>query len=195
MENRAGESALGDVIADAQLLSAKETIKGGAAVAFMNPGGIRAEIVVGRTTTDGGAEVTYGQLFGIHPFSNVVTGLTLSGAAIKQVLEQQFDNPGPGETTMLQVSEGFTYGYALDAPAGRRVDASSIKIGGRVVSPTDSVRVAANDFLVAGGDNFSAFERGTNRMPGSIDVDALVRYFQIQSPVRPGQQNRIVRTD
>ena len=77
MENRAGESALGDVIADAQLLSAKETIKGGAAVAFMNPGGIRAEIVVGRTTTDGGAEVTYGQLFGIHPFSNVVTGLTL----------------------------------------------------------------------------------------------------------------------
>ena len=42
--NAAGESALGDVIADAQLAATSDPLFGGAVVAFMNPGGIRADI-------------------------------------------------------------------------------------------------------------------------------------------------------
>jgi 5'-nucleotidase len=194
--NRAGESALGDVIADAQLASANKTLKGGAVVAFMNPGGIRAEIVVGASEAGSGpVRVTYGQLFGIHPFSNLVTGLTMTGSMIKRVLEQQFDNPSPGEATILQVSNGFTYRYRLNAPSGQHVDPMSIAINGRLVAPGDRVRVAVNDFLATGGDNFSVFRQGTNRIPGVIDIDALMAYFRERSPIQPGPQNRIVRID
>jgi 5'-nucleotidase len=194
--NHAGESALGDVIADAQLASVSAPQRGGAVVAFMNDGGIRADLMVG---DHGGSsppgQVTYGELFMVQPFGNVVTVLTMTGDAIRRLLEQQFDNPGPGRQEMLQVSNGFTYRYALDAPPGSRVDPSSIRIGGRVIAPADRVRVAANNFLVAGGDGFTMFARGTNQIGGELDIDALAAYFKARSPIPPGPQNRIVRTD
>jgi 5'-nucleotidase len=193
--NYAGESALGDVIADAQLASVSAPQKGGAVVAFMNDGGIRADLMVG---DHGGSnppgQVTYGELFAVQPFGNVVTVLTMTGDAIRRLLEQQFDNPGPGRQEMLQVS-GFTYRYALESPPGRRVDPSSIRIGGRMIAPADRVRVAANSFLVAGGDGFTMFARGTNQIGGELDIDALAAYFKTHSPIQPGPQNRIVRTD
>jgi 5'-nucleotidase len=194
--NHAGESALGDVIADAQLASVSAPQKGGAVVAFMNDGGIRADLMVGdHEGSDPPGQVTYGELFAVQPFGNVVTVLTMTGDAIRRLLEQQFDNPGPGRQEMLQVSNGFTYRYDLDSPPGRRVDPSSIKIGGRVIAPADRVRVAANSFLVSGGDGFTMFARGTNQIGGELDIDALAAYFRAHSPIRPGPQNRIVRTD
>jgi 5'-nucleotidase len=194
--NNAGESALGDVIADSQLASAGPAIKGGAVVAFMNAGGIRSDVIVdeGGAGLPGG-RVTYGQLHSVLPFGNVVTVRTMTGAMIRRVLEQQFDNPGPNQQTFLQVSSGFTYRYLLNAPAGRHVDPTSIKIRGRLVGPVDRVRVAANNFLVAGGDNFTVFEEGTAGVGGDVDIDALVAYFRTKSPIRPGPQDRIVRTD
>ena len=51
-----------------------------------------------------------------------------------------------------------------------------------------------NSFLATGGDGFSTFNLGTNTIGGEIDLDALVRYFQMSSPVAPGPQNRVVRT-
>jgi 5'-nucleotidase len=194
--NHAGESALGDVIADAQLAAASPAAKGGARVAFMNPGGIRADIV-GNARTDGSElrDVTYAHLFTVQPFGNTLTVLTMTGAQIRQMLEQQFDSSTPGESRILQVSAGFTYRYALNAPAGQHVDPASIRIGGRIVRPTDRVRVASNNFLVAGGDNFTIFEDINNYSGGDIDVDALMEYFRTHSPVSPGPQNRIVRTD
>ena len=194
--NSAGESALGDVIADSQLAAARPTIKGGAVVAFMNAGGIRSDLIVdeGGIGSPGG-RATYGQLFSVLPFGNVVTVRTMTGNMIRRVLEQQFDNPGPTQQTFLQVSNGFTYRYALNAPAGRHVDARSIKIADRLVGAADRVRVAMNSFLVSGGDNFSVFEEATNGTGGDVDLDALVAYFRTKSPVSPGPQDRIVRTD
>ncbi len=194
--NHAGESALGDLIADAQLASVGAPQRGGAVVAFMNEGGIRADLTVG--SPEGSShrgQVTYGELFAVQPFGNVVTVVTMTGDAIRRLLEQQFDNPGPGRQEMLQISNGFTYRYTLDAPPGRRVDPASIKVGGRVIAPTDRVRVAANSFLVAGGDGFTMFARGTNQIGGELDIDALAAYFKAHSPIQPGPQNRIVRTD
>ena len=73
--NAAGESALGDVIADAQLASTSPTDFGGAVMAFMNPGGIRADLI---SSASGGGElpgqVTYGELFTVQPFNNVMFG-------------------------------------------------------------------------------------------------------------------------
>jgi 5'-nucleotidase len=194
--NAIGESALGDVIADAQLASMAPSSHGGAVVAFMNAGGIRADLVANsaRAAARPG-EVSYGELFNVQPFGNVMTVLTMTGDMIKRLLEQQFDNPAPGERSVLQVSKGFTYRYTRNAPAGHRVDAGSLMIGERRIAPTDRLRVAASDFLVAGGNGFTIFKEGTNKVAGDADIDALVAYVRTHSPVAPGPQNRIVRTD
>lgn len=186
--NGAGESALGDVIADAQLAATSAPSKGGAAVAFMNLGGIRADL-----TAAAGGRVTYGDLFGVQPFSNALTVVTLTGDSIKRLLEEQFDNPARGAVRLLQVSSGFTYRYSLRAAAGQHVNPASVRLKGTVVRPTDRIRVAANNFLIEGGDGFKVFTEGTDRLGGDVDVDALVAYFLAHSPVAPGPLDRIVR--
>jgi 5'-nucleotidase len=194
--NRAGESALGDVIADAQLASTSPADKGGAVVAFTNSGGIRADLIAnGRSGNESPGQVTYSELFTVQPFNNVMVVQTLTGAMIKRLLEQQFGGPEAEATRILQVSRGFTYRYRLNAPPGQHVVPASIKLGGRVIAPTDRVRVATNNFLALGGNGFTAFREGTDQLGGDIDLDALVAYFLAQSPVKPGPQNRIIRID
>jgi 5'-nucleotidase len=139
--------------------------------------------------------VTYGDLYTVQPFANTLVVKTMTGQMIKDLLEQQFDNPGPGEKRILQVSAGFSYSYDLSRPAGQRVDASSIKLNGTVIAPTDSVRVEMNSFLASGGDGFTVFNQGTDQLGGDVDIDAFVRYFQQHSPVAPGPRDRITRTD
>jgi 5'-nucleotidase len=189
--NAAGESALGDVIADAQHAATKDPLFGGARVAFMNPGGIRADIIAAQSS--GGeavGQVTYGELFTVQPFNNVMTVLTCTGAQIDELLEQQFRSGG---NTILQVSNGFTYTWDAAAPIGSKVDFASIKIDGTPISALTPYRVAMNNFLATGGDGFSVFTTCTDSLGGEIDLDALVRYFEKNSPVAPGPQNRITR--
>ena len=192
--NRAGESALGDVIADAQLASTSPANKGGAVIAFMNPGGIRADLASQSSGGEPAGQVTYGEAFTVQPFANVMNVKTMTGDMIKRLLEQQFDNPGAGATKMLQVSTGFTYSYDLTKPSGQRVDASSIKLNGTVIAPTQQLKVAMNSFLAAGGDGFTVFNEGTGQIGGDVDIDALVAWFGAKSPIAPGPQNRITRT-
>jgi 5'-nucleotidase len=184
-KNDAGESAMGDVVADAQLASTRAPEKGGAEIAFMNSGGIPAGI-------DGPA-VSYGNLYTAEPFNNQLMVHTMTGDMIGRVLEQQFK--ADGGVNILQVSEGFTYRYRLHAPAGQHVVAGLTKLHGRVIAAADEVRVEASDFLIAGGDGFTIFHEGTSPIVGEIDVDALADYFRAHSPVAPGLRNRIVRVD
>lgn len=193
--NAAGESALGDVIADAQLAATAPAGFGGAVVAFMNPGGIRTDLVFAQSSGgEAPGEVTYGEVFAVQPFANTLTVKTCTGAQLKALLEQQFDNPTPGADRILQVSSGFTYSYNRSAPAGSRVDPASIKINGVTVDPAAGYRVTMNSFLSTGGDNFTVFAQCTSPLGGEVDVDALVAYLGARSPVAAGPQDRIVRT-
>lgn len=190
----AGESSLGDVIADAQLAATAPANFGGAVVAFMNPGGIRADLTfAGSLAGEGDGKVTYGEAFTVQPFGNSLVTKTMTGAQIKAVLEQQFDNPIAGQNRILQVSAGFSYSWSASAPTGSKVDPASIKINGVVVDPAASYRVTMNSFLATGGDNFSAFNLGTNDLGGAVDTDALEAYFVANSPVAPGLRNRITQ--
>lgn len=191
--NDAGESALGDVIADAQLASVSAADKGGAVVAFMNAGGIRAD-VAGHPDAGGRREVAYNDLYTAQPFGNQVTVITMTGDMIRRLLEEQFRGDDV-QAPILQVSGGFTYRYRLRAPAGAHVIAGSITLNGRAIAPSDRVRIATTDFLVTGGDGFTVFGEGADSIAGPVDVDALDAYFSLHSPVAPGPQNRIVRVD
>lgn len=192
--NEAGESALGDVIADAQLEATRDLPDGGAAVAFMNSGGIRADMVL-KPGAVNPAEMTYGELVAVQPFGNVVSVMSVTGETLRRLLEQQFDNPQPGRRTILQVSSGFTYRYRVDAPSGQHVVADSIQINGRTIGRTDSVRIAVSDFLFGGGDGFSVLSEATNMIGVMSDIDALEAYVRAHGPVAPGPQNRIERLD
>jgi 5'-nucleotidase len=188
--NAAGESALGDVIADGMVQWASA---GAPQFALMNPGGIRADLSY--AFSPGGeppGDVTYGECFTVQPFNNLVVTVTLTGAQIKDVLEQQFPGfNGQIAQRILQVSAAFTYSWDGTQPLGSRI--SNMKLNGVPIDPAASYRVAMNDFLANGGDNFSNLKLGTNRVtaPG-FDVDALVAYLGT-GPIAPGPQNRITK--
>ncbi|GAB3139772.1 bifunctional metallophosphatase/5'-nucleotidase [Micromonospora sonneratiae] len=185
------ESPLGDVIADAQLAW---TASNGSQIALMNPGGIRASLPYAASAGDEDpGEVTYGEAFTVQPFNNLVVTQTLTGAQLKDVLEQQF--PGfNGQTAqrILQVSAGFSYSYDTTRPVGDRV--SALALNGAPIDPAASYRVTTNDFLANGGDGFTTLRGGTNRtIAAGFDVDALVAYLGAGAPVAPGPANRITR--
>jgi 5'-nucleotidase len=179
-----GESALGDVIADVQHVATQPADLGGAQLAFMNPGGIRADLRVADISSGGEApgEVTYGEAFTVQPFGNSLVTKTMTGDMIRRLLEQQFPGCG-GQTTqrILQVSSSFRYEQSPGAStcAGR---IGRILVGGVEMTPTDSFRVTMNSFLAAGGDGFTVFNEGTNALGGAQDIDALVAAFAAAEP-------------
>lgn len=182
-----GESPLGDVIADAQLA---DTAGESAVIAFMNPGGIRADLTYAQSAAnEGDGNVTYGEAFTVQPFYNYLTTIDLTGADIKAVLEQQFDNPSAGQMRVLQISNGFTYTWSASQPKGSKV--SNMALGGVPIDLDATYRVTCNNFLASGGDNFTAFTAGTNLVYGRFDIDAFADYLADNSPVAPPAANRI----
>ncbi|MET3183923.1 bifunctional metallophosphatase/5'-nucleotidase [Variovorax sp. NFACC27] len=180
------ESVLGDLIADAQLAATSPAGKGAAQIAFMNPGGVRADLAPA-----GDGSVTYGQIFAVQPFGNSLVVKTMTGAQIKAVLEQQF-NSGSNTTTSPKVllpSASFKYSFNLSAPAGSRI--TNMSLNGTAMADGTSYRVTMNSFLATGGDNFTAFNQGTDALGGDQDVDALEAYIKANSPLAPPTPNRI----
>src|ERR1700756_4168112 len=186
--NDAGESALGDIIADAQLAATREADKGGAVVAFTNPGGIRTDI----TMKEDGA-VSFADVFASQPFRNQLVTLTLTGAAIKEMLEQQWLDPK--RPPILQVSRGFAYAWDVSKPYGAHVIADRMTLNGVPIEPDKTYRVAVNNYLALGGDGFTAIKSGTAPQFGTYDSDPLFAYFGANSPLAPAAQDRIARID
>jgi 5'-nucleotidase len=186
--NPAGESALGDIIADAQLAATSATASGGAVIAFTNPGGIRIDIA----RKEDGA-VTYADIFASQPFRNQLVTLTLTGKQIKDALEQQWSDPK--RPRILQVSKGFAYAWDGTKPDGARILAERLSLNGTPIDPAASYRVTVNNFLSVGGDGITVFKDGTSPQFGSYDVDALDAYFKANSPLSPGQPQRIARVN
>jgi 5'-nucleotidase len=186
--NAAGESALGDVIADAQLAATRSPDKGGAVIAFTNPGGVRTDIA---RKEDGG--ITYADLFSSQPFRNQLITLTLTGEQIKDTLEQQWLDPK--RPRILQVSKGFAYAWDASKGDGERIIAEKMTLNGEPIDPAASYRVTVNNFLSLGGDGFTVLKEGQAPLTGPYDVDALQAYFQANSPVGPAPGNRIQRVN
>ena len=190
--NAAGESALGDVIADAQLDATNDPGFGDAVVAFMNPGGIRADLTFASSPAgEGDGNVTYGEMFTVQPFGNSMVTMTLTGAQIERLLEEQFPGCTLATARVLQVSAGFTYTWKTSGGVCDKVDPATIMLNGVVIDPAASYRVTVNSFLADGGDSFPILTQGTNRLGGEVDTDAFEKYFAANSPVAPGPQNRI----
>jgi 5'-nucleotidase len=181
---RSGESAMGNLVADAQRAAA------GADIAFMNAGGLRADLDVG--------PVTWEDLFSIQPFGNNVMRLRMTGDQIRRVLEQQWnpdDPPGRVDSGRMLKTSGLRYRWDGRLPWGARVLDLQLD-DGRALDPNTAYTVAASDFIVNGGDFFTAFADGTEKTVVGVDLDALIAWVQRSSaPVSAAVEGRITRLD
>ncbi|MGI8592861.1 MAG: 5'-nucleotidase C-terminal domain-containing protein, partial [Solirubrobacteraceae bacterium] len=184
------ESPLGRVIADAQLQASDGANEGNAVIAFMNPGGVRTDLLYKADTTPSPGQVTYGDIFAVQPFGNNITVKTFTGQQIKDILEQQFNADG-SIRILLQVSDSLRYSYDRKKPVGERVLASTLRINGTPVNLTRSYRVSMNSFLADGGDSFSGFRAGTMTLGGATDTDAFEAYLAANPGLAPPTTQRV----
>jgi 5'-nucleotidase len=186
---RCEETPMVDTIADAILWGTADADKGGAQIAFMNTGGVRASFLYPPSGQEGPGEITYAEAYATSPFNNLLVTLDMTGAQIEDVLNQQYqaiDARGSRPMLSLGVSEGFTYDWAWDgtAPAPNtqptvsgHVVQGSMKLDGVPIDPNKTYRVATLNFLADGGDSFTAFTEGTNRLGGAEDLANLVDFL------------------
>ena len=179
-----GESPLGNLIADSQLAATEA--EQGAVAAFMNPGGVRADL--------GAGPVTYEEAFTVQPFNNLLTTLNLTGDQVQCLLEQQFvvgRTLYPSAGVVYTVSPTGTTAPAADPCAGTRVVDASVTIDGTPITPEGTYRITVNNFLADGGDGFSVLIGGTNRFVGGLDLDAFLAYLKANTPTIGAPTNRI----
>ncbi len=187
--SRGVESVLGNFIADVQLDQTREDA--GARIAFMNPGGLRDDFLIDNQFGDEACGViTLGEANGVQPFANALVTSTMTGAQIKEALEQQWQPDGADRPFLaLGVSEGFFFAYDETLAEGSRI--TSITLDGEPVLPGTEYRVTVNEFLASGGDNFGAFAEGEDAQQlGASDLEALTAYLDQSSPVTPDVEPR-----
>ncbi|MFD6244344.1 bifunctional metallophosphatase/5'-nucleotidase [Streptomyces roseolus] len=184
------EKPMGNMIADAQLAGLSPADKGGAQLALMNPGGVRAPL----TKREGGV-VTYGDAYTVQPFTNMMTVVDLTGAQLVTALQQQVSGANLASPKILQVSRNFAYTLDMTKTGADRIVVDSVRLNGEPIDPSKSYRVAMNEFLTGGGDGFPVLATGTNKLVGASDLDVFIAYLTAGSsaaePLRAPATGRI----
>lgn len=177
------DSSAARLVADAQWAATRAAERGGAQFALMNPGGVRADLrCAGRPP----CPVNYGQAFTMQPFGNSLVVMTLSGAQLVQMLEDQ-QRRGRERPLLLAPSSGLRYEWHARAPHGQRV--RRLTLDGHAVDPAARYRLTVNSYLAEGGDGFAMLRQGSDRTGGGLDLDALAAF--LQSAPSPDPQPRI----
>jgi 5'-nucleotidase len=173
-----GETAMGNLVADSQAAAVP-----GASVAFMNPGGLVAELDPG--------DVTVGEVFEALPYGNHLVAMDLTGEQILRLLDEQWcDQELP---RILQVSAALEYtwrGGASLACQDRVID-SSVRLAGQPLDTTESYRIVTNNFLASGGDGFAVFTEGRDAVAAALATDALADYLPDDLPIAVPPLDRI----
>ncbi len=174
--NKSGESTLGNMIADSQRLAMKSDF------AFMNPSGIRSDLQSG--------EVTWGELFTILPFKQNLVKITLTGEQIRKLLNQQWQQPAL--VRILQIS-GLKYTWDGTKEDGHKV-IDIYRTDGTPIDSNANYSVTTNSYLANGGDNFSVFSEGKQKVDGPTDLEAFNLYLRsFKQPFGSSIEGRITK--
>ncbi|MBW3643669.1 MAG: 5'-nucleotidase C-terminal domain-containing protein [Actinobacteria bacterium] len=172
VRDRSNESEMGNFVTDAM-----RTYLDGVDVALTNAGGLRADIDAGPITLE--------EIYAVLPFNNTLVVMDLTGAQLLQVLEE-----GAGSRYGTVQVSGLRWAFDPDAPFGDRV--ASVTVNGAPLDPSATYRVATNNFMAAGGDQFATLTEGTNVVDTGVNlVDTVVRHLQGNSPVDPLVEGRL----
>jgi 5'-nucleotidase len=185
-DNRGGESTLGNLIAEIQRWATADAQHGSAQIAFMNPGGLRADMLGNGTVSP--RDLTYRQAADVQPFANELVNMKLTGAQLKTVLEQQWQRDAHGNIPArpflkLGTSKGFTYTYteAQDPakPTGAMLGSvTGMWLNGDPIDLAQTYSVTVNSFLADGGDNFWELDNGASKQDTELsDLQAQVEYM------------------
>jgi 2',3'-cyclic-nucleotide 2'-phosphodiesterase (5'-nucleotidase family) len=174
-ENRGAESTVGNLVAEVQRWATRLPESGSAQIAFMNPGGLRADMT--GTVNGSSRDLTYKQAATVQPFANTLVNMKLTGAQIKTVLEQQWQPAGASRPFLkLGISRGFTYTFNDALPQGSRI--TGMYLDGAPINPATVYSVTVNSFLAAGGDNFLELNNGKSKQDtGKTDLQGMVDYM------------------
>ncbi|MFE1908761.1 bifunctional metallophosphatase/5'-nucleotidase [Streptomyces gardneri] len=175
------EKPLGNLIADAQLEGMAPADKGGAQLALMNPGGVRAPLTHKASGAEGDGVVTYGEAYTVQPFTNMMTAVDLTGAQLVTTLQQQVSGLNLAAPKILQVSKNFTYTLDMTKTGADRIVVDSVRLNGEAIDPAKTYRVAMNEFLSGGGDGFAVLKEHKNKLVGASDLDMFTAYLGAHS--------------
>jgi len=190
VENRGGESTLGNFVADVQLWALNDDGTRSVDITVMNPGGLRADINAGDTT--------YREAADVQSFANTLVTVEMTGAQVKAVLEEQWQPAGASRPFLkLGVNEALSYTYDPTAAQGSHI--IDIFLDGLPLDLAAKYTVGANSFLGGGGDNFTTFAldevKATKADSGKIDLEAMVDYFEVFGSAAPDYAQRAVGVD
>ena len=191
----------GDLVADAMLAATQPATFGQASIALMNGGGVRSPgfTFASSAAGEGAGNITYGEAFTVQPFGNSLVTMSLTAQDLKDVLEEQFAGCRGQSATATRVmlpSAGFKYTWDGAKACNARISNLTLRSGaatetivdaaGIVVNPGKIYRVTMNNFMADGGDGYSTFLQGTNRLGGAQDIDALVAFLaDFKTPKAP----------
>lgn len=172
-QDEVGESELARLISDAQLAAAQGPDTGSAVIALVNHGGVRTDLPPSASQSTGAIPIVYGDIYSVHPFGNEIQVLELTGAELKNVLEQPLDG-----SDHVTASDSLRYSIRSSAAPGDRIIADSMRLNGKPIQPTDRLRVAINNYLVGGGSGQTQLIGKTVIASAGLDRDALVAYLK-----------------
>lgn len=203
-DNRGGESTLGNQVAEIQRWATAGEQQGGAQIAFMNPGGLRADAL---GTPNGDVyDLTYREAADVQPFANELVNMKLTGAQIKKVLEEQWQRDGFGNIPArpflkLGISKGFTYTYTEKQDPAKPTGAllgtvTGMWLDGEPIDLDATYSVTVNSFLATGGDNFWELNNGEDKLDTEqTDLQGQVDYMKqyATEPLQVDSSQRGVR--
>ena len=162
---RSVESPLSNVMTEALL----DSFEGDIAIHNVF-GGIRSILPAG--------ELTYGDVYEMFPFDNVVTILHIPGRDLRRIIARQVHRKPR--------LPGFSGMRVIISCDGDKMDVVMHLADGREIADTDRIRVIANDFLALGGDDILTPAIPDGGFDLKLDMprtrDALVEWFK----ARPG---------
>jgi 5'-nucleotidase len=188
---RFSECTMGNLITDAVLW---QTQAEGTRIAFQNGGGIRASIAAG--------DVTVGDVLTVLPFGNLISTFELTGEEVVQALENgvgRAENPENEGTGRFPQVAGLRFVWNPDQPPGARIVNVEVQNNDGSYSSIDmaaTYKVAANDFIRNGGDDYEVFVSARNVYDFGPSLDEAVQaYIAAHSPVAPQLEGRITRSE
>lgn len=174
--SRSVESKMGNLVSDA----IRATY--GVDVALQNSGGLRADFNPG--------PVTRGDVFAVLPFGNIVVTGNLKGSDLLAALENGVSDLSGDAGRFIQIS-GVRFAYDPTKPVGSRI-VYAVLSDGKPVDPNATYKVAANDFMVVGGDGYTALTKMVNPITRDQLYEVAVNYVKSLGNVNPQVEGRIV---